>query len=60
MLLVVVLDLTNYVQSMVLLICVVTYFVNVSGMFLSLLSLFRLLYIFPFISSLSTTLYCVN
>ena len=35
MLLVVVLDLTNYVESMVLLICVVAYFVNVSGMFLS-------------------------
>jgi len=41
-------------------VCVVAYFINVSGMFLSLLSLFRLLYIFPIISSLSTTLYCVN
>jgi len=60
MLLVVAIDLTNYVESMVLLICVVPYFVNVSGMLLSLVSVFRLLYIFPFISSLSTTLYCVN
>ena len=58
--LMVALDLTNYVESMVLLICVVAYFVNVSGMFLSPLSLFTLLYIFPFISSLSSTLYCVN
>jgi len=33
MLLMVVRDLTNYVESMALLICVVAYFVNVSGIF---------------------------
>ena len=46
--------------SMVLLMFLVAYFLNVFGMFLSCLSLFSLLCIFSFASGLSSTLYCVN
>ena len=49
-----------YVGSMVLLMFLVAYFLNVFGMFLSRLSLFSLLYIFSVVSGLSSTLYCVN
>ena len=54
------LALMRYVGSMVLLMFLVAYFLNVFGMFLSRLSLFILLYIFSFASGLSSTLYCVN
>jgi len=54
-----------HVASMVLLMHIAAYFVNVFGMFLSRLSLYSLLCIFSFLSIVchlhyTQTLYCVN
>jgi len=49
-----------YVGSMVLLMFLVAYFLYACGIFLSRLSLFSLLYMFSFVSGLSSTLYYVN